>query len=339
MKTSLIYALLGCWLLAFTACSDSIEDATSKHVYGADENPYLKANSKAIVTSNVEFAVGHFATQTIKLSDYADKFQENMNMTVDQVISGLKNGSIVFYNINPTRNAWNKAPMTKGTTGWYYNTAGGVCTANDTLQTVSMDIDTNAKTLNLNINNAAQAGTVLSFNVGFAVNGPDYDKYVRFMFNVSVTDPTIILADITVPSGDYASYGIDFTQYASTIQKCMGLSVDDFLSKLDYNGDSGEATGGSIHMYAVNPSTGTWDATSAYTAESPGYWINDKGAVCSWGATGFSFYANTKNKDKMLYIGRAPGLKSGSKYTISIGYKDTKNESNFFRFIITATLE
>ena len=34
------------------------------------------------------------------------------------------------------------------------------------------------------------AGTVLTLNVGFAVNGPDYDDYVRFTFEVGVTDPT-----------------------------------------------------------------------------------------------------------------------------------------------------
>jgi hypothetical protein len=40
-----------------------------------------------------------------------------------------------------------------------------------------------------------------------------------------------------------------------------------------------------------------------------------------------------------IIVGRAPGLTAGSKYTISVGYKDSKNTNNFFRFIITATLE
>ncbi|MDP4276849.1 MAG: DUF4859 domain-containing protein, partial [Bacteroidota bacterium] len=247
--------------------------------------------------------------------------------------------TVVFYNINTTRNNWNKAAMTKGTTGWYYNTAGGVCTAADTAQTVSLDIDTNAKTLSVNACSQAKAGSILTFNVGFAVNGPDYDSYVRFAFNISITDPSVILTSISIPEGDYNSYGIDFNDYASTIQTCMGLSVADFLANLDYNGDTGEATSGSIHMYVIDPVTGTWDATSTYTAEKPGYWINDKGAVCSWNATGFSIYANTKNTDHMLYIGRAPSLATGSKYTISVGYKDTQHTSNFFQFIITATLE
>jgi hypothetical protein len=187
-----MYALVCCCLIGFAACSDNIEDASSKHAYTEDESPYLRGDTAALITNAVEFEVGHFQTVTINLADYAAKFKTNMNMTLDQVINGLKDKSVVFYNINPTRNIWNKAPMTKGTTGWYYNTAGGVCQESDTLQVMSLEIDTNAKTLKLNPKSDAKAKTEFSFNVGFAVNGTDYDKYVRFMFNVSVTDPSII---------------------------------------------------------------------------------------------------------------------------------------------------
>jgi len=339
MKKNLIYTLIGCCIFTLTACNDSIMDATSKHVYSESESPYLKVNTNAIVTKNMEFSVGHFAAQTINLSDYADKFKANMNMTVDQVIAGLKDGTVVFYNINPTRNIWSKAPMTKGTTGWYYNSAGGVCTSTDETLTASIDIDTNAKTLTVNATDNAKAGTVMSFNVGFAVKGQNYDSYVRFLCNISVTDPTIILTSISIPTGDYVTFGIDFNQYATTIQTCMGMGVKDFLDNLDYDSNTGNATTGTIHMYMVDPVTGAWDSKSAYTADSPGYWITDKGAVCNWGATGYSLFADTNSKDQMLYIGRAPALKTGNKYTISVGYKDTKNEKNFFRFIITVTLQ
>lgn len=332
MKKNLIYALISCCILSFTACNDSIEDASSKHVYGENENPYLKVKTGAVITKDMEFAVGHFEAQTIKLSDFADKFKTNMNMTVDQVISGLKDGTVVFYNISTSKGAWDKSGMTKGTTGWYYNSAGGVCTATDASQIVSLDLDTTGKTLIVNPNNSAKAGTILTFNVGFAVNGTDYDNYVRFMFNVSITDPSIILTNIFIPEGDYNSFGIDFKQYAATIQTCMGMSVDEFLANLDSN------TGKSIHMYLVD-SDGKWDGTSTYTANPPGYWMTDLGAVCQWNATGFTFYAETNPDDKMLYVGRAPKIAAGSKYTISVGYKDTKNEKNFFRFIITATLK
>lgn len=339
MKKSIIYALIGCLFSPFIACTDSIEDATSKHVYSENENPYLKTNSNATITNEIEFPVGHFETQTIKLTDYAEKFQENMGMTVDQVISGLENGSVVFYNITPSKNSWNKTSMTKGTTGWYYNSAGGICQENEPSLLVSLDINTENKTLNINAYETATVGSLASLNVGFAINGNNYDEYVRFTFNISITDPSIILTNISIPDGDYASFGIDFNQYAETIQTCMGLSVADFLANLDYNGDTGEATNGVIHMYVVDPVSAAWDTTSSYTAESPGYWMDNQGAVCNWGGNNFTFYANTKNGDEMLYVGRAPGLAAGSKYTISIGYRNTENENNFFRFIITATLE
>ena len=339
MKKNLIYTLIGCCIFTLTACNDSIMDATSKHVYSESESPYLKVNADALVTKNMEFSVGHFAAQTINLSDYADKFKANMNMTVDQVIAGLKDGTVVFYNINPTRNIWSKAPMTKGTTGWYYNSAGGVCASTDETLTASIDIDTNAKTLTVNATSAAKAGTVMPLNVGFAVKGTDYDNYVRFKFNVSIVDPSIILTSISIPAGDDGIFGIDFNQYAATIQTCMGMSVKDFLANLDYDSNTGNATTGTIHMYMVDPVTGAWDSKSDYTADKPGYWMNDKGVVWKWGVTGFTLYADTNSKDQKLYIGKASALKAGSEYKISIGYKDTKNEKNFFRFIITVTLQ
>ena len=332
MNKNLIYAFVASCLLAFTACTDSIEDATNKHVYTVDENPYLKVNTDAVVTSSLEFPVGHFTAQKIKLSDYEEKFKTNMGMTVDQVLTGLKNGTVVFYNINTTRGRWNKAAMTKTTTGWYYNTAGGVCDASDKQQIVSLDIDTNDKTLIVNANDTLAAGTQVALNVGFAVNGPDYDKYVRFENKVKVTDPSIIMAEIAIPTGDYSSYALNFNDYADVIQICMGLSVKDFLKSIDSNGER------DAHMYMVSK-TREWDTTSSYTANAPGYWINDLGAVCNWGATGFTMYAETNVADEKLYIGRAPSIASGSKFTISIGYRDTKNPKYFFRFIITATMK
>ena len=336
----LTYILTSCFIFIFAACSDDIEDATSKHVYSENENPYLKADAGATVTASMEFAVGHFEPQTVNLTDYDDKFQEKMNMSADQVINGLKDGSIVFYNINVSRTSWDKTETTKGTTGWYYNSAGGIASDEDT-KLVSLDIDTEAKTLIVNAEEAATAGTVMTFNVGFAVDGPDYDTYVRFSFNVSITDPSIIITSITIPAGEnYPSTGIYLNQYAETIHTCMGgMSVQEVMDNLDYNADIQEATDGTIHMYVVDPTTTEWDETSSYTAEDPGYWLNAQGAVCHHGDTGFSLYANTKNKDQVLYIGRAPGLAAGTQFTISIGYRDTANENNFFRLIITATLE
>ncbi|WP_291861445.1 hypothetical protein, partial [Marinilabilia sp.] len=95
MKRNIIYALVSCLVFMVASCEDSIEDATSKHVYGEDENPYLKSDIEAIVGQDIEFEVGRFEPQVVNLEDYSDVFQAEMGMTVDEVINGLKNGSVV----------------------------------------------------------------------------------------------------------------------------------------------------------------------------------------------------------------------------------------------------
>ncbi len=338
MKRNLIYLLIGCFMTAFVACEDDILDATSKHEYSESENPYLRPDADATLSTDLEFNAGHIEADTIFLEDYADKFSEKMNMTVDQVISGLTNGSVVFYSINSARGYWDRTDPTKNNTGWYYNSAGGVI-ANADGYVATIDLDKTNKALIIDMADEVKAGTVLTLNVGFAINGVDFDDYVRFSFSLSVTDPTIIMVSINIPEGDWANYGIKFNDYAPIIEMCMGMTVDEFLANLDYNGNTGTPTEGSIHMYVINNKTGEWDETSGYTAEKPGYWMNAEGVVCDYGATGYSLYANTKNDDHVVYIGRAPALNAGTTFTISIGYKDTANENHHFRFIITATLE
>ena len=331
MRRNIFYLFAVTLLFAFTSCSDSYDDATSKHIYGENENPYLRIDPQATVNNEIAFAVERLEPYVIHLEAYNELFQEKMGLTTDQVISGLQNGSVVFYNINTTRNHWNKAAKTKGANGWYYNSAGGVTAEADASKTASLDINVGDKTLVVNPIEGVAVGTSVGFNVGFAVNGPDYDHYVRFSFQVSYTDPTIVMLNITIPTGDYAAYGIDLNNYRETIALCMDMTLDEFLESID-------TFGGTVHMYAVNPQSGVWDETSGYTANAPGYWMTSQGAVCNWGATDFTLYAELSAGDETLYIGRAPALAAGSKYTLSIGYRDKVNTSYFFRFIITATL-
>lgn len=331
MRRNIFYLFAVTLLFAFTSCSDSYDDATSKHIYGENENPYLRIDPQATVNNEIAFAVERLEPYVIHLEAYNELFQEKMGLTTDQVISGLQNGSVVFYNINTTRNHWNKAAKTKGANGWYYNSAGGVTAEADASKTAALDINVGDKTLVVSPIEGVAVGTSVGFNVGFAVNGPDYDHYVRFSFQVSYTDPTIVMLNITIPTGDYAAYGIDLNNYRETIALCMDMTLDEFLESID-------TFGGTVHMYAVNPQSGVWDETSGYTANAPGYWMTSQGAVCNWGATDFTLYAELSAGDEMLYIGRAPALAAGSKYTLSIGYRDKVNTSYFFRFIITATL-
>ena len=100
MKKNFIYALIACFTLSLAACSTDPEDATSKHVYGENENPYLKTNADAVVSTKAEFPISRLEAKTVKLTDYAEKFHTYLGMTVDETLAALSNGSVVFYPLN-----------------------------------------------------------------------------------------------------------------------------------------------------------------------------------------------------------------------------------------------
>ena len=73
----------------------------------------------------------------------------------------------------------------------------------------------------------------MSINVGFAINnGADFDDYIRFSFDVTVTDPSKIVISGTLAAGDYAGFSINFADYADAIEPCIGLSVDEFSKQV-----------------------------------------------------------------------------------------------------------
>ena len=120
MKKNILLALCCCSLLAFAGCSDDYTDATSKHIYGENENPYLKTNTNAQVTTNVALEVNGRHAYVLNLSDYTNKFEELMGMSVDAAVAGLDTKATVFYPINMTRNQWLKTAYTKDGAGWYF---------------------------------------------------------------------------------------------------------------------------------------------------------------------------------------------------------------------------
>jgi hypothetical protein len=325
----IIFTFCACIALAAASCSSDPMDATSKHVYGANENPYLKTNVAATVATSLDFAVGHFAPQTIALADYASYFTDNMGMTVDEVLAGLSNGSVVFYNINATRNHWDKTPPTKGSTGWWYNSAGGITSEGEGL--ISVDIDAAARALVVNAKESAPAGTSFTFNVGFAVdNGRDFDNYVRFSVSIAVTDMSKIIVSCAIPAGDYASYGIDFAKYQEAIETCMGMTLAEF----DAAGNSPATT--NIALYMVDLNTLAWDKTSAYTANGLGFWVTPDNVVTGWGSDS-AFFVETYPGG--VSIGRYPGLASGTQYRTRFVYAVMGDDEHYIEFIVTATLD
>ena len=328
MKKNILYIAMACLALGFTACSDDPNDAVTKHVYGPDEAPYLRTDASATIAYSAEFRKGHVSPKTIYLKDYAEQIQTKLKMTVDDMIAGLETGEVVFYNINTARGCWNKAAATKGSNGWWYNTSGGVTDA--TSGVASIELDKTAKALILSVPEESAAGVSVAANVGFAIdNGKDYDDYIRFNISFAVTDPGTVILNVTIPSGDYASYEVEFADVESAIQACFGMSASDFNALVqDASGD--------IAMYMVDDD-GNWDTTSNYTANGIGYWLDATGKVTTWGADGFSYYVETH--DGTVGIGRAPGLASGTEGKLHFVYASKSDSSKYIEFVINTTLE
>ena len=328
MKKNILYVLLGGLLLSLAACSENWEDATSKHVYGENENPYLRADAEATVTKKIQFGAGQ--TQIINLSDYAELFQVKLGMTLDEAIAGISSGKVVFHGINAARNAWDKTAPNKGMTGWYFDEMGNISTQTNANFTVELNVSN--KTLVVSALENVMVGSSVSINVGFAINGTDFDQYVRILSEIAIVDVPVEVS-INIPDGEYSAASIAFNDYAGKIQERFGMTVAEFCEGLDGDGE------GDIHMYSVNLESLKWDEESSYTANAPGYWMMKDGTVTNWGTAGYSLFAECSISDKTLNISRSATPVAGDKYTISIGFRDKTNKANLLRFVINITME
>lgn len=116
MKKNILSIFCCLSLLTLASCSDDYNDASTKHVYGENEDPYLKVDEDAQITQTETFKINiaSSTTQTVvKLEDYAEQFETQLGMSVDGVLSGLEDGSVVFYPINASRNKWTKTAYTR----------------------------------------------------------------------------------------------------------------------------------------------------------------------------------------------------------------------------------
>ncbi|WP_304253356.1 DUF4859 domain-containing protein [Phocaeicola plebeius] len=320
-------------MLAFTACSDDYNDATSKHVYGENENPYLKIDTEAQISATGALEVNGEHSYTVKLSDYAAKFEEKMGMSVDAVIDGLSTGETVFYPINTTRNQWLKTPYNKDDAGWYFNSANQPCAQDDAACRASVVLDKTNKELVFELSEGGiTAGTVLALEVGFAKNGPDYDDYVRFTLNASVTDPTVAVATVALPNTNYTSDDILLTSIEENIAAVFEMTLDEFITAFDE---------GTIKFYAADPTTGVWDTESAYTGEQPaGYWFDEAGKVCAYpGVVCANFKPDSDEVSKScVKLCCMPETPVGKQYNCSFGFIDTTDATKFFRFVVTCNI-
>lgn len=333
MKKNILLAFCCCSLLAFTACSDDYNDATSKHVYGENENPYLKIDTEAQISATGDLEVNGEHSYTVKLSDYAAKFEEKMGMSVDAVVDGLSTGETVFYPINTTRNQWMKTAYNKDNAGWYFNSANQPCAQDDAACKASVVLDKTNKELVFELTEGGiTAGTVLALEVGFAKNGPDYDNYVRFTLNASVTDPTVAVATVALPNTNYTSDDILLTSIEENIAAVFDMTLEEFITAFDE---------GTIKFYAADPTTGVWDTESAYTGEQPaGYWFDEAGKVCAYpGVVCANFKPDSDDVSKScVKLCCMPETPVGKQYNCSFGFVDTTDATKFFRFVVTCNI-
>lgn len=328
MKRNILYIAAVAYLtLGFSSCSDDPLEATSKHVYGENENPYLRTNIAATINKTCDFTMGSIAPQTFYVQSFAEQIQTNLKMTVDDMFKALETGNVVFYNINISKNAWDKTAPTKGTTGWYYNSAGGVCSEADAVACVELDKENHTIIVGAPDNAPSVSG--LAINVGFAINnGQNLDDYVRFSFSVSIIDRS--LEEIEIPAGDsYETIEISYSKYAEEISSVFGLNVDEFNEKMMSDDCP-------YKLYLVN-SDGTWNKSISYNVNGyGGYWCNASGGQTTWGAEDAAYFIEIH--DGQIGIGTKPeNVESGTVFKIQFVIADTTDESKYIQFAFNAT--
>ncbi|MCH3971149.1 MAG: DUF4859 domain-containing protein [Prevotella sp.] len=325
MKKNILYAVATGIVLIMISCSTDPNDAVSKHVYKENESPYLRADTSADIAVSAEFRKGHIINKTILLKDYAEKIQSHLGMTVDDMITGLASGKVVFYNINVNRGCWDKTAP-NDSSGWSYNNSGNI---SDTAQVASIKLDTENKALILSVPTNSSAGVSVNENVGFAVNnGKDYDNYVRFNISMAVSDPGTIIKTISIPTGDYSATEVNFSDMESAIKTCMGMTVTDF-NKMVQDAD------GNIALYMVD-ANGKWITGRDYTANGLGFWCDANGNPRNWGS-GCEYFVETH--DGSVGIGRYAGIPSGTQVKIHFVYACKTDNSKYIELVITADFE
>ena len=335
MKKAYIY-IVGV-LLGFTGVScnsDDPMDATEKHVYTEGEAPYLRADAGATTALEMDFPVANIEkSQYINLKDYASVCHKTLNRTVDETLSSLINGDVVFYTINGARQRWNLTSPNYGDYGWYYS-KNGICNAEDATFTISLDLD--KKRVEIKAVGVPAVGTLCDFDFGFAKkNGTDFDDYVRFTSHASVTDPSKVILSAKIPGTSYGAYSINFKNYSESIMLAMGLTVDDFIKKLEKD---------EIDVYLVDKDgkrVVTADKKRPdYTSGGLGYWLDPNLSITTWSDDGYP-----KNLMFMEYVGDGTynlgnankPTPAGTQVTLTFDFVEIANTDNFLQFIVAVT--
>lgn len=322
--------------------SDDPDKATSKHDYAkGDFAPYLRTNAAASAGMSMQFPLASIEEpQYIYLKDYAKLFHENLNMTVDEAMNAYDNGDIVLYNIAVARGRWDLTAPTCGDNGWYYTNASQV-TDNPSEAVAKVEFDRKDEKLIVSMINEPNAGTVLSLNLGFAIdNGHNFDNYIRLNPSIVVTDPGKVITSINLDgSVGYDYKAISYDEFAEDIEYSMQMSIDDFCEMVD---DASQI------IMLMEDATGNWlwdyaDMSVGTTNGAQGYWLDANYLPCYWDGAGWD--ANTFNiesygaDDRAVYpMLSSTGAPAGS-YLLRWVFVLVEDNSRNVEFIVTINVE
>lgn len=314
---------------ALTSCEDDYEDASSPHVYGESENPPLKGSDATnLVSSSVRMKQADAGTEvmTIDLSQYSDKVQELLGMSLDQAISGINDGSVRFLPVNPNRRLWDKTAANDGDNTWALS-SGGVVTDVDNAS-ATMQFVPSSKQVQIKLTEKAAAG-IIPVTFGFVkTDDSAYSNNIRIQALVNVVDASVVDVDITVPTGAFAYGEFHFSEIKSNINFAFGeTDLKSLSSGLDQDNKGYDCyimgSDGSLNQGS--------DASNPYSANAPGFWLNLDNEIVYWANDTKAFFvephfwdddANDYSSDPVINVGRlssdtpAPGTKHSVSYVI-----------------------
>jgi hypothetical protein len=339
MKKSYIYILASLLAFAGVSCnSDDPTDASSKHEYAEGEAPYLRSNAAATTALNMEFQVVKIdQPQYIYLKDYAPVFHKNLNMTVDEAIAAVENGSAIFTTIKTARQCWDLTPSNYGEYGWYY-AANGLGTADDAVFTMNFDKDN--KVVEIKAVGVPAVGTMSTIDFGIALKkDAAFDDYVRFSVLASVTDPSKVVMSANIPGEGYGTYSINLKDYADSFMLSMGMTVDEVIKALDNN---------QIDVYLCdadgNRVLAEDGSRPAYTSGALGYWLDPEGKITGWNGNGYP--ANMMFLEYggggVYNLGNADGSSltpKGTQTTVRFDFVSVDDPTSFLQFIVAVTFD
>jgi len=326
-------------LLAFAGVScnsDDPNDACTKHVYAEGEAPYLRSNAAATTALEMDFQMVKIdQPQYIYLKDYAPVFHKNLNMTVDEALAAIENGTAVFANIRTARQCWDLTPATYGESGWYY-AQNGLGTKDNGIFTMSFNKA--EKLIEVKAVGVPPVGAMSDLDFGIALKkDAAFDDYVRFTVHAMVTDPSKVVTTANIPGEGYGTYSLNLKDYADSFMLSMGLTMDEVIKGLEND---------KIDVYLCDADGNrvlNEDGTRPdYTSGWLGYWLDSEGNITGWSGDGYP-----ANMMFLEYGGggiynlgnSANATPAGTQTTVRFDFVSVDNSKSFLQFIVAVTFD